>query len=149
MPYAFEVHQLEVGTEIDHVDVTLAGFDEVNIVDLEKTAGNYSLELPTDDIRLEDPVVSEGGEDPEAFMRRRAANLTGTLVNDGDPAQMAYVVYALYNKDGEIILSGKDLESELASGEMKDYYHEIGPAIYELPAYDHADFYFYKRAQDE
>lgn len=145
-PFVFTVHELEGGTEIDHVEITLAGYDSVNTLDLDKKASSYYLEMPAEEIYLNDPVVEEGHEDSSTFSGRRPANLTGTLVNDGDAAKMAYIIYTLYDKDGEIILAGKRLESELAPGEIPDFYEEFGPAVYKLPGYDHIDITCFKRA---
>ena len=147
VPFEFDVNRIDIGKEVDHVELTLAGFDSVNMLDLDNTASTYSLEIPAADIHLDNVAVEEGGKDEEAVFGRRGAYLTGTLVNDGDPGEMVYILYTLYDQDGEIILCGRKLESELPSGETPDYYHEFGPAVYELPGYDHIDITCYKRAQ--
>ena len=147
-PFAFQVYGLEGGPEVDHVEITLAGYDSVHTLDLDQKAATYRLEIPTDEIHLNDPVVKEGSEDSSTFTGRRPANLTGTLVNDGDTAEMAYVIYTLYDTDGEIILAGKMLESELASGEIPDFYVEFGTGVYKLPGYDHIDITCFKRAAE-
>ena len=141
MTYTFKLSDLDVGSEVDHVEITLAGYDSVNELDLANTASIHSLLIPTDQIHLDDPVVSEGD-----YRQFSCASLAGTLVNDTGNEQWAEIVYVLYDKDGEIILSGTHLESELAAGEISDFHFEIGPAIYELPGYDHTDYSYYMKA---
>lgn len=148
-PFVFDVNDLEVGTEIDHAEITVEGYDTVNTVDLEKTAGMFSLEIPSEEIHLDDAVVTEGVSKAETILDRHNASMSGNLVNDGGDAEMVWIVYTLYNKDQEIILAGKKLQSELAAGEALDFHHEFGPAIYDLPEYDHIDIRCYARAQEE
>ena len=148
-PFVFDVKKLEVGTEVSYAEITVEGFDTVNTVDLEKTAGMFGLEIPSEDIHLNDPAVTEGVSEADSPQSRRHASMTGTLVNDGGDAEMVWIVYTLYNKDQEIILAGKKLQSELAAGETQDFQHQFGPAIYDLPEYDHIDIQCYERAQEK
>lgn len=148
-PFVFDVNKLEVGTEVSYAEITVEGFDTVNTVDLEKTAGMKSLRIPSEDIHLNDLAVTEGVRKADPPQRRRSASMSGTLVNDGGDAERVWIVYTLYNKDQEIILAGNKLQSELAAGETQDFYGEFGPSIYELPEYDHIDIQCYETAREE
>lgn len=97
-----------------------------------------------DTLHVDDCVVQEGDTSNKLQVYWKEARATGTLENDGEAAKKVYLLFVLYDKNGNIILSSQRAESKLAAGEKRPFKHIFGTGVYKLPEYDHIKIYLMK-----